>query len=139
MGGVPYPDMRVQQVIQFVSDGNRMKKTREIPLSMLRCWDENPAQRPSFDELLGILTSFQDHADDVWIFHNLWFFSHISQKYLQKGSSVLVEGRIRQTKLENESYWTEVVADTVQFLGKTKSSESGSSFTETEEIENVAF
>ena len=34
------------------------------------------------------------------------------QKYLQKGSSVLVEGRIRQTKLDNDSYWTEVVAET---------------------------
>ena len=60
------------------------------------------------------------------------------QKYLQKGSSVLVEGRIRQTKLENETYWTEVVADTVQFLGKTKKVETNEIET-TEEIEDVAF
>ena len=60
------------------------------------------------------------------------------QKYLQKGSSVLVEGRIRQTKLENETYWTEVVADTVQFLGKTKTVETNEIET-TEDIENVAF
>jgi single-strand DNA-binding protein len=57
--------------------------------------------------------------------------------YLQKGSSVLVEGRIRQAKLKNETYWTEIVADTVQFLGKTKTVQSNS--IETEEIEDLAF
>ena len=62
------------------------------------------------------------------------------QKYLQKGSSVLVEGRIRQTKLENETYWTEVVAETVQFLSRTKTTETTeANEIETEEIENVAF
>ena len=65
------------------------------------------------------------------------------QKYLQKGSSVLVEGRIRQAKLENGTYWTEVVAETVQFLGKTKTStevsETSTNEIETEEIGNVAF
>jgi single-strand DNA-binding protein len=57
--------------------------------------------------------------------------------YLQKGSSVLVEGRIRQAKLKNETYWTEIVADTVQFLGKTKTAQSNN--IETEEIEDLAF
>ena len=62
------------------------------------------------------------------------------QKYLQKGSSVLVEGRIRQAKLENGSYWTEVVAETVQFLSRTKTTETTeANEIETEEIENVAF
>ena len=67
------------------------------------------------------------------------------QKYLQKGSSVLVEGRIRQAKLENGSYWTEIVAETVQFLGKTKkveTSETETNETETTEpldIGNIAF
>jgi single-strand DNA-binding protein len=56
-------------------------------------------------------------------------------KYLQKGSSVLVEGRIRQVKLDNESYWTEVVADTVQFLGKTKTVTETNTIA-TEEIED---
>ena len=71
MGGIPYPNLKVQQVIQFVSQGNRMKKTREIPLSvyevMLRCWDENPDQRPNFDEIMIIMIGFQDHADVVSI------------------------------------------------------------------------
>ena len=62
------------------------------------------------------------------------------QKYLQKGSSVLVEGRIRQAKMENGSYWTEVVAETVQFLGRTKGTETTeANEIQTEEIENVAF
>ena len=59
-------------------------------------------------------------------------------KYLQKGSSVLVEGRIRQSKLDNGSYWTEVGADTVQFLGKTKGAEASAS-TKVDEIEDLAF
>ena len=50
-------------------------------------------------------------------------------------SSVLVEGRIRQVKLDNESYWTEVVADTVQFLGKTKTVTETNTIA-TEEIED---
>ena len=46
------------------------------------------------------------------------------QKYLQKGSSVLVEGRIRQTKLENESYWTEVVVQSCSVLSSSVASSS---------------
>ena len=59
--------------------------------------------------------------------------------YLQKGSSVLVEGRIRQAKLENGSYWTEVVADTVQFLGKTKKAGSAEIQTDSITDDDVAF
>ena len=50
----------------------------------------------------------------------------------------MVEGRIRQSKLDNGSYWTEVVADTVQFLGKTKSAEASAS-TKVDEIEDLSF
>ena len=60
-------------------------------------------------------------------------------KYLQKGSSVLVEGRIRQAKLENGSYWTEVVADTVQFLGKTKTTEEANVIASEGIEEDLAF
>lgn len=60
-------------------------------------------------------------------------------KYLQKGSSVLVEGRIRQAKLENGSYWTEVVADTVQFLGKTKTAEEANVIASEDIDEDLAF
>tara|TARA_R110000744_G_scaffold274775_1_gene387810 strand:+ start:81 stop:443 length:363 start_codon:yes stop_codon:yes gene_type:complete len=64
--------------------------------------------------------------------------AEVCSKYLKKGSSVLVEGRIRQSKMDNDSYWTEVVADTVQFLSKTKTSESNE-IEVTENIEDVAF
>jgi|TARA_Y100000401_G_C8143177_1_gene135849 single-strand DNA-binding protein len=60
-------------------------------------------------------------------------------KYLQKGSSVLVEGRIRQAKLNNDSYWTEIVADTVQFLGKTKTSEETNVIASESIEEDLAF
>ena len=63
--------------------------------------------------------------------NRFWIFNFF------EGSSVLVEGRIRQAKLKNETYWTEIVADTVQFLGKTKTVQSNS--IETEEIEDLAF
>ena len=69
MGGIPYPDLKVPQVLQFVTEGNRMKKTQEILILvyevMLRCWDDNPNQRPAFDELLTIMTNLQDVADGV--------------------------------------------------------------------------
>ena len=60
-------------------------------------------------------------------------------KYLQKGSSVLVEGRIRQAKLNNDSYWTEIVADTVQFLGKTKTTEESNVIASEGIEEDLAF
>jgi len=60
-------------------------------------------------------------------------------KYLQKGSSVLVEGRIRQAKLNNDSYWTEIVADTVQFLGKTKTAEEANVIASEGIEEDLAF
>ena len=52
--------------------------------------------------------------------------------------SCLVEGRIRQSKMDNDSYWTEVVANTAQFLSKTKTSESNK-IEITENIEDIAF
>jgi len=62
--------------------------------------------------------------------------AEVCAKYLQKGSSVLVEGRIRQSKMDNDSYWTEVVADTVQFLDKTKNVSESNEIQVTEEVEN---
>jgi single-strand DNA-binding protein len=59
------------------------------------------------------------------------------QAALHKGSLVLVEGRIRTSKMDNGSYWTEVVADVVQFLDKKQKNENGesSAFVETEKID----
>ena len=60
-------------------------------------------------------------------------------KYLQKGSSVLVEGRIRQAKMDNGSYWTEVVADTVQFLVEDKKVEEANVIASEDVEEDLAF
>ena len=55
MGGSPYPDLSLQQVIYFVTAGNRMRKTKEIPSSiyevMFQCWKEIPDERPTFVQL----------------------------------------------------------------------------------------
>jgi|TARA_Y100000361_G_C11105232_1_gene314365 single-strand DNA-binding protein len=58
-------------------------------------------------------------------------------KFLQKGSSVLVEGRIRTSKMDNGNYWTEVVADNVQFLGRTKKVEKAE--IEVDDVEDLVF
>ena len=39
--------------------------------------------------------------------------------------------------MDNDQYWTEVVAESVQFLGKTKTAETAS--IATDEIEDLAF
>ena len=69
VGGTPYHDLQVQQVIQFVTDGNRMTKSRDIPHSiydiMLRCWDDNAKDRPTFVELQNIMAGFLEVADNV--------------------------------------------------------------------------
>ena len=56
---------------------------------------------------------------------------------MQKGSSVLVEGRIRTSKMDNGNYWTEVVADNVQFLGRTKKVEKAE--IEVDDVEDLVF
>jgi len=38
--------------------------------------------------------------------------------------------------MDNDSYWTEVVADTVQFLDKTKNVSESNEIQVTEEVEN---
>ena len=73
VGGTPYPDLYVQQVIQFVTEGNRMKKSSVIPRSiydiMLHCWNDNPEDRPSFVELQNIMAGFLDVADNVSLYY----------------------------------------------------------------------
>ena len=59
--------------------------------------------------------------------HRIAFFgklAEIVEKYLKKGSSVYIEGRIRTRKWQDQSgqdrFSTEIIADSMQMLGGTK-------------------
>ena len=83
MGGTPYPDLTVRQVVQFVSDGKLMSKPNEIPRLiyeiMLRCWQESPAERPTFVELQENLRALLDVSDQVSFIHiHIMFTSFIT-------------------------------------------------------------
>lgn len=55
-GVVPYPDVDNFDLFSYLKEGRRMLRPRYCPLIlykiMLSCWDENPANRPTFDELV---------------------------------------------------------------------------------------
>jgi single-strand DNA-binding protein len=63
--------------------------------------------------------------------HNivLWRgLAEVAEKYVKKGSQLFIEGRIRTRSYDdkdgNKKYVTEIVADTMQMLGKKSDSES---------------
>lgn len=63
--------------------------------------------------------------------HNivLWRgLAEVAEKYVKKGSQLFIEGRIRTSSYDakdgNKKYVTEIVADTMQMLGKKPESES---------------
>ncbi|MBI5445475.1 MAG: single-stranded DNA-binding protein [Deltaproteobacteria bacterium] len=67
--------------------------------------------------------TWADHTE--W--HNIVVFgrqAELSSQYLQKGSTVYVEGRLQtrkwQDKEGNNRYMTEIVVNDIQFLGRTK-------------------
>ena len=70
---------------------------------------------------------------DVTEWHRIAFFgklADVAAQYLKKGSQVYVEGKLRTRKYVDkttgqEKYSTEIVADTMQMLGKKESSDSG--------------
>lgn len=63
LGWTPYPGMRADEVIQKVTrDNYRMDKPehckREVYNIMFYCWEQDPNQRPTFSELLGMLERY---------------------------------------------------------------------------------
>ncbi|XP_047491481.1 tyrosine-protein kinase SRK2-like isoform X2 [Penaeus chinensis] len=54
-GNQPYPELNNKEAIFQVCNGHRMGQARECPDNlyqvMCRCWQEDPAERPSFAEL----------------------------------------------------------------------------------------
>lgn len=70
-GVVPYPDVDNFDLFSYLKEGRRMLRPRYCPLLlykiMLSCWDENPAMRPTFDQLVknvsDIITQLQGAKD----------------------------------------------------------------------------
>jgi len=63
-----------------------------------------------------------------WVNIEAWErLGEVCQEYLQKGSLVYIEGRLRTSRYEDEGeprYFTRVVAQTVQFLSDSRDDES---------------
>lgn len=77
---------------------------------------------------LRVATRERVKKGDEWVDHTEWHrvtlfgkTAENAQKYLKKGSQVAVEGKIRTNKYTDkegvERYSTEIVADTIEFLG----------------------
>jgi single-strand DNA-binding protein len=66
--------------------------------------------------------------------------AEIAEKYLKKGSQVYIEGKLRsrqwQDKDGNNRYTTEIVADTMQMVGKRDDNASNESTPSSPDIEN---
>jgi Protein tyrosine and serine/threonine kinase len=68
--GVPYPGLTNAQSVEKVRDGYRMPIMEGCPVGvyelLLRCWDEEPTERPSFQEVYGTLKGeLSFHAQEV--------------------------------------------------------------------------
>ncbi len=77
---------------------------------------------------LRVATRERVKKGDEWVDHTEWHrvtlfgkTAENAQKYLKKGSQVAVEGKIRTNKYTDkegvERYSTEILADTIEFLG----------------------
>lgn len=58
-GGFPYPTLGDHQILPYLAEGRRLDKptivSQELYATMVRCWTENPEQRPTFTELVNLL------------------------------------------------------------------------------------
>jgi len=71
LGSTPYPGMSGSEVMKRVKEGFRPEKPehcdREIYNMMFYCWDKDPAERPSFSQLVkdleALLTKDTDYID----------------------------------------------------------------------------
>jgi len=68
MGGCPYPNMEVLELVDKLETGYRMEKpkhiSRELYSLMLSCWNENPDKRPSFLQLHSRLNQLSEENQD---------------------------------------------------------------------------
>ncbi len=84
----------------------------------------------------SLATTERRKQGEEWVDHTEWHNivvfgrqADLCNQYLQKGSSVYIEGRIQtrkwQDKEGNNRYSTEIVVNDIQFLGRTKGQEGG--------------
>ena len=56
LGGTPYPGIPVEELLDYLSEGKRMRQPRECPPEMYAimrdCWLISPNDRPPFSELV---------------------------------------------------------------------------------------
>ena len=72
LGQTPYPSIPVQHLVALLSDCGRMEKPdycpAELYVIMLKCWNEEPKERPSFETLYAKLqTLFKSNVMKVGI------------------------------------------------------------------------
>ncbi|XP_073254427.1 fibroblast growth factor receptor 1-like [Porites lutea] len=55
LGGTPYPTLPVEELLDFLNDGNRMENPRDCPSEIYKimqdCWQERPDKRPQFHQI----------------------------------------------------------------------------------------
>ncbi|XP_068685331.1 tyrosine-protein kinase receptor Tie-1-like [Montipora foliosa] len=68
MGGVPYPNVEVLDLIHRLASGYRMEKPSHVSDGvydvMLSCWDEDPDSRPTFRQLQNIINQLDKEKKD---------------------------------------------------------------------------
>ncbi|XP_033636801.1 tyrosine-protein kinase receptor Tie-1-like, partial [Asterias rubens] len=72
LGGTPYPGIKTQFLTYRLQNGYRMPKPgnsdAKIYNLMLKCWQDNPNDRPSFKKLVSVLKKMADsNADQIYI------------------------------------------------------------------------
>lgn len=72
-GCTPYPDVDNFDIKEYLSEGRRISQPAYCPSSvyemMLQCMDENPARRPSFDDIMNTLASILRCSTDESYIH----------------------------------------------------------------------
>lgn len=87
----------------------------------------------------SLATTERRKQGEEWVDHTEWHNivvfgrrAELCGQYLQKGSQAFIEGRIQTRKWEdrdgNTRYSTEIVANDVQFLGRTKGQGGGEGY-----------
>ncbi|XP_057305891.1 fibroblast growth factor receptor 4-like isoform X2 [Hydractinia symbiolongicarpus] len=75
LGGSPYPGIPVERLFDLLKSGFRMDKPQVCPAEvyeiMVKCWYENPSNRPSFTDLLHELESLLEELSSQDYMHVL--------------------------------------------------------------------